>query len=305
MQKGEGPVEGFDLSSLRVLGTVGEPINPEAWRWYHDVVGRGRCPIVDTWWQTETGGMMLSPQVNAGKALWPLKPGCATMPFLGVEPAVMDPKELKEIPDQKGKEASGHLCIKAPWPGMMRTLWGDHARFEEVYFSQFDGYYTAGDGCRRDADGYYWVTGRVDDVLVVSGHNIGTAEVESAFVANTDVAETAVVGFPHTIKGEAIYAYVTLKDGVVATAELKAKLMHGVGVQLGKFASPDIVHWAPALPKTRSGKIMRRILRKIADPKSFAILANGDLSDLGDISTLAEPSVVQDLIDTREWKAKL
>ena len=303
MRFGDEPVLKFDLSSLRVLGSVGEPINPEAWRWYYEIIGKSKCPIVDTWWQTETGGIMLTPQPHK----WELKPGSATFPFYGVQPCLLDPVTLDADgvgePDLApielaGNGVSGHLCIKAPWPGMMRGLWGadGQERYEKVYFSQFDGYYCAGDGSTRDEDGYYWVTGRTDDVLVVSGHNIGTAEVESACVEHESVAEAAVVGFPHDIKGNAIYAYVTLNDGVVGTDELKKALNAKVTANVGRFAVPDKIQWAPALPKTRSGKIMRRILRKIADPKAFKVLLGGDLEDLGDTSTLAEPQVVDDLI---------
>lgn len=299
MRFGDEPVNACSLASLRVLGSVGEPINPEAWRWYHEVVGKGNCPIVDTWWQTETGGILLTPQA---KTPWKLKPGAATMPFYGVQPAIIDPTTNAEL---DGNGVSGHLCIKFPWPGMMRTLWNDHERFEEVYFSQFDGYYVAGDGSTRDEDGYYWVTGRVDDVLLVSGHNIGTAEVESAFVSNASVAEAAVVGFPHSIKGNAIYAYITLNEGVVGTDDLKKELNAGVAATVGRFAVPDKIQWAPALPKTRSGKIMRRILRKIADPPSFKVLKGGDTSDLGDVSTLADPAVVDDLIANAVTDAKM
>ena len=286
---GQGPdwVEKHDLSSLRVLGSVGEPINPEAWVWYDKHVGKGKCPIVDTFWQTETGGHMLTPLPGAT----PTKPGSATNPFFGVKPVVLDPATA-EI--QAETEAEGVLCIADSWPGQMRTLWGDHERFEEAYFSQYKGYYFTGDGCRRDADGYYWITGRVDDVINVSGHRMGTAEVESALVAHAAVAEAAVVGFPHDIKGQGIYAYVTLMNDQEPSEDLKRELVKWVRSEIGPIASPDLIQWAPGLPKTRSGKIMRRILRKIAE---------NDYGSLGDISTLADPSVVQDLIDNRANKA--
>ncbi len=267
--------------SLRILGTVGEPINPEAWRWYHEVVGDSRCPIVDTWWQTETGGIMITPLPGSH----PLKPGSATLPYFGVQPMLVD---------DQGKElegaASGILTIKHPWPGIMRTVYGDHERFKQTYFSTFKGLYFTGDGCRRDEDGYYWITGRVDDVINVSGHRMGTAEVESALVSHAKVAEAAVVGFPHDIKGEGIYAYVTLNVGEEYTDELKKELVTHVRSEIGPIASPDVIHWAPGLPKTRSGKIMRRILRKVA---------SGELKDIGDTSTLADPSVVENLIDSK------
>ncbi|MBN2498338.1 MAG: acetate--CoA ligase [Deltaproteobacteria bacterium] len=279
-REGDEHVNKRDLSSIRLLGTVGEPINPEAWNWYHTVVGKGRCPIVDTWWQTETGGILITPLPGAT----PLKPGSATFPYFGVVPAVLD-ENGKELQG----ECSGMLCIKEPWPGMMRTVYGDHKRFEDTYFAMFDKYYFTGDGCRRDADGYYWITGRVDDVINVSGHRMGTAEVESALVSHPKVAESAVVGFPHDIKGQGIYAYVTLNQGVEKSDELKAELVKHVRKEIGPIATPDIIHWADALPKTRSGKIMRRILRKIA--------AN-EAGQIGDTSTLADPSVVQTLIDT-------
>jgi acetyl-CoA synthetase len=282
---GLGPdwVEKHDLSSLRLLGTVGEPINPEAWRWYHTHVGKGRCPIVDTFWQTETGGHVITPLPGA----IPQKPGSATKPFFGIRPVVLDPATGKA---QETIEATGVLCIADSWPGQMRTLWGDHARFEEAYFSQYPGYYFTGDGCRRDADGYYWITGRVDDVINVSGHRLGTAEVESALVAHEKVAEAAVVGFPHEIKGQGIYAYVTLMKGVEPTETLRKELEGWVRQEIGPIARPDLIQWAPGLPKTRSGKIMRRILRKIAE---------NDFASLGDTSTLADPSVVEDLIANR------
>ncbi|MEM9974516.1 MAG: acetate--CoA ligase [Pseudomonadota bacterium] len=283
MGKGNAPVEKHDLSSLRVLGTVGEPINPEAWNWYNDVVGQGRCPIVDTWWQTETGGHLLTPLPGATQ----LKPGSAQQPFFGVKPVVLDPQTGEEITTT---EAEGVLCLADSWPGQMRTVWGDHARFEKTYFSDYAGYYFTGDGCRRDSDGDYWITGRVDDVINVSGHRMGTAEVESALVAHAQVAEAAVVGFPHPIKGQGIYCYVTLMNGVEPTEELRKALRLWVREEIGPIASPDHIQWAPGLPKTRSGKIMRRILRKIAED---------DFGALGDTSTLAEPAVVDDLIANR------
>ena len=272
---------GCDLSSLRLLGSVGEPINPEAWMWYHRHIGKERCPIVDTWWQTETGGILITPLPGA----WPTKPGSATLPFFGVEPCILSPESGEELTTP---EASGVLAIKAPWPGIMRTVYGDHKRFEETYFEMYSGYYFTGDGSRRDADGYYWITGRVDDVINVSGHRMGTAEVESALVSHPNVAEAAVVGYPHAIKGQGIYAYVTLIQGIEYTDELKKELIAHVRTEIGPIASPDVLHWAPSLPKTRSGKIMRRILRKIAEQ---------DLGSIGDTSTLADPAVVEDLID--------
>ncbi|GMV06910.1 MAG: acetyl-coenzyme A synthetase [Gemmatimonadota bacterium] len=272
---------GCDLSSLRLLGSVGEPINPEAWLWYNKHVGKGKCPIVDTWWQTETGGILITPLPGA----WPTKPGSATLPFFGVEPCILSPESGEELTT---KAAGGVLAIKAPWPGMMRTVYGDHKRFEETYFEMYKGYYFTGDGSRRDEDGYYWITGRVDDVINVSGHRMGTAEVESALVSHPKVAEAAVVGFPHEIKGQGIYAYVTLIQGTEYTDELKKELVSHVRSEIGPIAAPDVLHWAPALPKTRSGKIMRRILRKIADQ---------DLGSIGDTSTLADPAVVEDLIE--------
>lgn len=283
MGKGTEFVQGHDLSSLRVLGTVGEPINPEAWNWYNENVGKGRCPIVDTWWQTETGGHLITPLPGAIET----KPGSATLPFFGVKPVILDPASA-EI--QEGNPAEGVLCIGDSWPGQMRTLWGDHARFEEAYFQQYPGYYFTGDGCRRDEDGYYWITGRVDDVINVSGHRMGTAEIESALVAHEKVAEAAVVGYPHPLKGQGIYAYVTLMNGVEPTEELRAELEKWVRTEIGPIAKPDLIQWAPGLPKTRSGKIMRRILRKIAE---------NDYGSLGDTSTLAEPDVVDDLIANR------
>ncbi|MBD3625963.1 MAG: acetate--CoA ligase [Rhodobacteraceae bacterium] len=283
MGQGDEWVTKYDLSSLKLLGTVGEPINPEAWAWYDRVVGKGACPIVDTWWQTETGGHMITPLPGA----IPTKPGSATKPFFGVQPVILDPQSGAEI-DQT--EAEGVLCIKDSWPGQMRTVWGDHERFVQTYFSDYKGYYFTGDGCRRDADGYYWITGRVDDVLNVSGHRMGTAEIESALVAHPKVAEAAVVGYPHDIKGQGIYCYVTLMDGIEPTEDLRADLVKWVRTEIGPIAKPDILQWAPGLPKTRSGKIMRRILRKVAE---------NELDSLGDTSTLADPSVVDDLIANR------
>ncbi|PWC75731.1 acetate--CoA ligase [Azospirillum sp. TSH64] len=281
MREGEGPVKTTSRASLRVLGSVGEPINPEAWLWYYNVVGDARCPIVDTWWQTETGGILISPLVGAiGQ-----KPGSATKPFFGVQPVVVD----NEGQILEG-ETEGNLCIADAWPGMMRTVYGDHERFIQTYFSTFAGKYFTGDGCRRDADGYYWITGRVDDVINVSGHRMGTAEVESALVAHPKVAEAAVVGYPHDLKGQGIYAYVTLNAGETPTEALRKELVAWVRKEIGPIASPDLIQWAPGLPKTRSGKIMRRILRKIA--------AN-EHDSLGDTSTLADPGVVTDLIDNR------
>jgi acetyl-CoA synthetase len=282
---GLGPewVEKHDLSSLKLLGSVGEPINPEAWSWYNTHVGKGKCPIVDTFWQTETGGHIITPLPGA----IPQKPGSATKPFFGVKPEVLDPATAKVLTETA---TEGVLCITDSWPGQMRTLWGDHARFEEAYFSQYKGYYFTGDGCRRDADGYYWITGRVDDVINVSGHRMGTAEVESALVAHEAVAEAAVVGYPHDIKGQGIYAYVTLMKGVEPTDALRKQLEAWVRTEIGPIAKPDLIQWAPGLPKTRSGKIMRRILRKIAE---------NDYGALGDISTLADPAVVDDLIANR------
>ncbi len=283
MAKGNSFVEGHDLSSLKLLGTVGEPINPEAWNWYNEVIGKGNCPIVDTWWQTETGGHLLTPLPGATAT----KPGSATLPFFGIEPVILEPTTGAEISDTA---AEGVLCIKDSWPGQMRSVWGDHDRFEKTYFSDYKGYYFTGDGCRRDADGYYWITGRVDDVINVSGHRMGTAEVESALVAHPKVAEAAVVGYPHNIKGQGIYAYVTLMGGETATDALRKELELWVRSEIGPIAKPDLIQWAPGLPKTRSGKIMRRILRKIAE---------NDFDALGDTSTLADPSVVADLIENR------
>jgi len=278
MREGDAFVRESDRSSLRLLGTVGEPINPEAWNWYYTVVGESRCPIVDTWWQTETGGLLISPLPGAT----PLKPGSATRPLFGVQPALVD-AEGQELEG----EAEGNLIIKNSWPGQMRTIWGDPERFIEAYFSTYPGSYFTGDGARRDKDGYYWITGRVDDVLNVSGHRLGTAEIESALVAHAKVAESAVVGMPHEIKGQGIAAYVTLQAGEAETEELRKELVSWVRKVLGPVATPDAIYWAPALPKTRSGKIMRRILRKIA--------AN-ELDSLGDTSTLADPGVVDQLI---------
>jgi acetyl-CoA synthetase len=281
MREGEAPVRKTSRKTLRILGSVGEPINPEAWLWYHNVVGDGRCPIVDTWWQTETGGILITPLPGAIAT----KPGSATKPFFGVQPLLVDN-------DGKLLEgaADGNLCIADSWPGQARTVFGDHKRFVETYFSTFKGYYFTGDGCRRDEDGYYWITGRVDDVINVSGHRMGTAEIESALVAHPKVAEAAVVGYPHDIKGQGIYAYVTLKAGQATSEELRKELVGWVRKQIGPIASPDLIQWAPGLPKTRSGKIMRRILRKIA--------AN-EHSALGDTSTLADPAVVDDLVVNR------
>ncbi|WP_372884666.1 acetate--CoA ligase [Shimia sp.] len=283
MGQGEEFVNRCDLSSLKVLGTVGEPINPEAWNWYYNVVGKGNCPIVDTWWQTETGGHMMTPLPGAHAA----KPGAAMKPFFGVQPVVLEPTSGEEIHTYP---VEGVLCMKDSWPGQMRTVWGDHERFEKTYFSDYKGYYFAGDGCRRDEDGDYWITGRVDDVINVSGHRMGTAEVESALVAHAAVAEAAVVGYPHEIKGQGIYCYVTLMNDQEPSEELRKELRTWVRTEIGPIASPDLIQWAPGLPKTRSGKIMRRILRKIAE---------NDYGALGDTSTLAEPAVVDDLIENR------
>ncbi|RLA38154.1 MAG: acetate--CoA ligase [Gammaproteobacteria bacterium] len=284
MGQGDEFVTKTSRKSLRLLGSVGEPINPEAWEWYHRVIGEDRCPIVDTWWQTETGGILITPLAGATK----LKPGSATRPFFGICP---------ELVDDQGNvlegAASGNLVITRPWPGMMRTVYGDQQRFYDTYFSMYKGYYFTGDGCRRDEDGYYWITGRVDDVINVSGHRMGTAEVESALVSHHAVAEAAVVGYPHEIKGQGIYAYVTLMNGVEATDELRKELVKHVRTEIGPIASPDVIQWAPGLPKTRSGKIMRRILRKVAE---------NELGSLGDTSTLADPSVVDDLIANRAGK---
>jgi acetyl-CoA synthetase len=281
-REGEAPVKARSRKSLRLLGTVGEPINPEVWLWYYNVVGDGRCPVVDTWWQTETGGILITPLPGAT----PMKPGSATLPFFGVEPTVVDDQgKVLEGP------CTGNLCISRPWPGIMRSVYGDPDRFRKTYFSTFPGRYFTGDGCRRDEDGYYWITGRVDDVINVSGHRLGTAEVESALVSHHSVAEAAVVGFPHDIKGQGIYAYVTLKQGVEATASLRTELIQHVRKGIGPLAQPDVIHWAPGLPKTRSGKIMRRILRKIAAD---------EFDTLGDTSTLADPSVVDSLVKEKK-----
>ena len=281
MREGNDFVTRYDRSSLRTLGSVGEPINPEAWMWYHDVVGEGRCPIVDTWWQTETGGIMITPLPGATT----LKPGSATRPFFGIEPILVD----NENTPLDGA-VSGNLCINRSWPGQMRTVYGDHERFINTYFTTFPGRYFTGDGCRRDEDGYYWITGRVDDVINVSGHRLGTAEVESALVAHPKVAEAAVVGYPHDIKGQGIYAYVTLLAGLEGDEALLAELKQWVRKDIGPIATPDVLQWAPGLPKTRSGKIMRRILRKIA---------SNEIDSLGDTSTLADPAVVNDLVANR------
>jgi len=281
MGQGDEFLENTDRSSLRILGSVGEPINPEAWEWYYNKVGHGKCPIVDTWWQTETGGHMITPLPGATD----LKPGSASRPFFGVEPAIVDEQGV----ELEGA-VSGNLVIKGAWPGQMRTLFGDHERFIETYFKMYPGVYFTGDGARRDEDGYYWITGRVDDVINVSGHRMGTAEVESALVLHDAVAEAAVVGYPHDIKGQGIYAYVTLMSGVEASDDLRKELVQHVRKEIGPIASPDVIQWAPGLPKTRSGKIMRRILRKVAE---------NELEALGDTSTLADPSVVDDLIENR------
>ena len=281
MREGEGPVKSTSRASLRLLGSVGEPINPEAWLWYHKVVGDDRCPIVDTWWQTETGGILITPLPGATA----LKPGSATRPFFGVKPLLVDAAGV----ELEGA-TEGNLCISDAWPGMMRSIYGDHERFAQTYFSTYQGLYFTGDGARRDEDGYFWITGRVDDVINVSGHRMGTAEVESALVAHAKVAEAAVVGYPHDIKGQGIYAYVTLVSGVNPTEELRKELVNWVRKEIGPIASPDLIQWSPGLPKTRSGKIMRRILRKIA--------AN-EFDALGDTSTLADPGVVDDLVDNR------
>ncbi len=281
MREGEGPVEAYGRQSLRLLGSVGEPINPEAWRWYHELVGDSRCPVVDTWWQTETGGIMITTLPGAHD----MKPGSAGRPFFGIEPQLLD-AEGQVLPGA----AEGNLCITRSWPGQMRTVYGDHERFVQTYFSTYRGRYFTGDGCRRDEDGYYWITGRVDDVINVSGHRMGTAEVESALVAHRCVAEAAVVGYPHDIKGQGIYCYVTLITGEAESPELEKELRSHVRTEIGPIASPDIIHFTPALPKTRSGKIMRRILRKIAE---------NDFGSLGDTSTLAEPALVESLIEGR------
>jgi acetyl-CoA synthetase len=284
MREGNAPVEKSSRATLRLLGSVGEPINPQAWLWYSNVVGQGRCPVIDTWWQTETGGIMISPLPGVTK----LKPGSASQPFFGISPALVD-----DLGKELVGEATGNLCIKDSWPGQMRTVYGDHERFEQTYFSTYPGYYFSGDGARRDSGGDYWITGRVDDVLNVSGHRLGTAEIESALVAHAKVAEAAVVGYPHEIKGQGIYVYVTLNAGIEPTEELKKELISWVRGQISPIATPDLMQWAPALPKTRSGKIMRRILRKIAE----------DMPDaLGDTSTLADPEVVKTLVAGRLYR---
>ncbi len=288
-QSGDEPVKRYRRDSLRILGSVGEPINPEIWRWYHDVVGDARCAVVDTWWQTETGGILISPLPG----VTPTKPGSATLPLFGIKPVIVDPEKGTVL---EGNGVSGALCLATPWPGQARTVYGDHERFKNTYFTQYPGYYFTGDGCTRDADGYYWITGRIDDVLNVSGHRLGTAEVESALVAHEAVAEAAVVGYPHPIKGQGIYAYVVLNHGYVGNrgAELQGALKEQVRTAIGGFAAPDIIHIAPGLPKTRSGKIMRRILRKIAA---------SEYTGLGDITTLAEPEVVDKLIEQHQSRA--
>ena len=284
MREGDEYVNKTNRTSLKLLGTVGEPINPEAWKWYFEVPGKSKCPIVDTWWQTETGGIMISPQTGAMK----LKPGSASKPFFGIEPCIVN-KDGKELEG----ECEGILCIKRSWPGQMRTVYGDHERFINTYFSQFNGKYFTGDGCKRDKDGYYWITGRVDDVIIVSGHNLGTAEIESAFVSHKDVSEAAVVGYPHEIKGNGLYCYVSLKVGAETSAELVQELKNTIREKIGPIATPDFIHVTSGLPKTRSGKIMRRILRKIAC---------NEFENLGDTSTLADPSVVNNLIENRKNK---
>ena len=281
MKEGEDPLKKTNRDSLRILGTVGEPINPEAWMWYYKQVGKSRCPIVDTWWQTETGGILITPLPGVTD----LKPGSATLPFFGIKPEIVD-KEGRVLEG----ECEGNLCLSTSWPGQMRTVYKDHKRFKDTYFSAFEGKYFTGDGCRRDKDGYYWITGRVDDVIIVSGHNLGTAEIESALVGHESVAEAAVVGYPHDIKGWGVYAYVTLKNGFEESDILKKDLINEVRKIVGPIASPDLIQWAPGLPKTRSGKIMRRILRKIAADES---------NQLGDVSTLADPAVVDDLVKSR------
>ncbi len=280
--KGDQFVTRYSRSSLRLLATVGEPINPSTWQWYHDVVGDKRCPVVDTWWQTETGGILIAPLPQAT----PTKPGSATLPFFGVQPVVLDPESGKELDG----ESKGVLAIKSSWPGQMRTIYGDHERFEATYFSTYNNYYFTGDGCRRDKDGYYWITGRMDDVINVSGHRLGTAEIENALVSHPGVSESAVVGFSHPIKGQGIYAYVTLDQATPYTDDFKQTLIQHVRKEIGPIATPDNIHWAPVLPKTRSGKIMRRILKKIA---------SDEWTDLGDTSTLADPSAIEALIQTK------
>ena len=281
MREGDEPVKKTSRKSLKLLGSVGEPINPEAWKWYFDIPGNGNCPIVDTWWQTETGGILIAPQTGAIE----LKPGSATKPFYGIKPSIVD--KNGNVLDG---ECEGMLCIDQSWPGQMRSVYGDHKRFIETYFSQFEGKYFTGDGCKRDSDGYYWITGRVDDVIIVSGHNLGTAEIESAFVSHSKVSEAAVVGYPHDIKGNGLYCYVSLKVGENPDEELRKDLKNVVREQIGPIATPDLIHFSPNLPKTRSGKIMRRILRKIA---------SNEHDQLGDISTLADPTVVDELIKNR------
>ncbi len=282
MREGDDYVANTSRSSLKLLGTVGEPINPEAWKWYFEIPGNSKCPIVDTWWQTETGGILISPQTGAIK----LKPGSASKPFYGIEPCIVD-KDGNELEG----ECEGMLCMKRSWPGQMRTVYGDHKRFIDTYFSQFDGKYFTGDGCKRDKDGYYWITGRVDDVIIVSGHNLGTAEIESAFVSHKDVSEAAVVGYPHDVKGNGLYCYVSLKVGVDPSEDLVLALKKTIREKIGPIATPDFIHITGGLPKTRSGKIMRRILRKIA---------SNDFENLGDTSTLADPSVVENIIENRK-----
>ena len=282
MAEGDEPVRKTNRSSLRILGSVGEPINPEAWNWYNKVVGNGKCPIVDTWWQTETGGILITPLPGATST----KPGSAAKPFFGIQPVLVDNDN-----NQLSGASEGNLCINMSWPGQMRTVYGDNERFIETYFSTFPGRYFSGDGCRRDEDGYYWITGRVDDVINVSGHRMGTAEVESALVSHPKVAEAAVVGYPHNIKGQGIYAYVTINIGLDPSDELLNELKKWVRKEIGPIATPDLIQFAPGLPKTRSGKIMRRILRKIA--------AN-EHNELGDVSTLADPIVVTNLVDNRK-----
>ena len=284
MREGDDFVTKTNRSSLKLLGTVGEPINPEAWKWYFEIPGNSKCPIVDTWWQTETGGILISPQTGAIR----LKPGSASKPFFGIEPCIVD-----KYGNELEGECEGMLCIKRSWPGQMRTVYGDHKRFIDTYFSQFDGKYFTGDGCKRDEDGYYWITGRVDDVIIVSGHNLGTAEIESAFVSHKDVSEAAVVGYPHDVKGNGLYCYVSLKVGVNSSNELVLDLKNTIREKIGPIATPDFIHITSGLPKTRSGKIMRRILRKIAC---------NDFENLGDTSTLADPSVVENLIENRKNK---
>jgi acetyl-CoA synthetase len=283
---GDAEVKKYSRKSLRILGTVGEPINPEVWRWYHDVVGEGRCTVVDTWWQTETGGILITPLPG----VTPTKPGSATLPFFGVKPVIVDAATGVPL---EGNDVSGALCLATPWPGTARTVHGDHKRFKETYFTQYPGYYFTGDGARRDEDGYYWITGRIDDVINVSGHRLGTAEVESALVAHEAVAEAAVVGYPHPIKGQGIYCYVLLNNGYADTGsqQLIGALKEQVRQVIGAFAAPDVIHIAAGLPKTRSGKIMRRILRKIA---------SSEYDGMGDISTLSEPDVVAKLIEEHQ-----